>query len=107
MPTFEGETIRLLSHGGKSLVGIEPIASDREAAPLTARPSLLSPKARAKLRLLFFSSIADQSEHSSISRDGSHWIIRKRKQTARNEVKPLKLHFKTALYAVPFLFTNV
>ena len=91
MPTFEGETIRLLSHGGKSLVGIEPIASDREAAPLTARPSLLSPKARAKLRLLFFSSIADQSEHSSISRDGSHWIIRKRKQTARNEVKPLKL----------------
>ena len=86
MPTFEGETIRPLSHGGKSLVGIEPIASDREAAPLTARPSLLSPKARAKLRLLFFSSIADQSEHSSISRDGSHWIIHKRKQTTQIKV---------------------
>ena len=54
MPTFEGETIRLLSHGGKSLVGIEPIASDREAAPLTARPSLLSPKARAKLGFYSF-----------------------------------------------------
>ena len=54
MPTFEGETIRPLSHGGKSLVGIEPTASDREAAPLTTRPSLLSPKARAKIRLLFF-----------------------------------------------------
>ena len=40
---------------------------------------------------IFFSSIADQSEDSSISRDGSHWIIHKRKQTARNEVKPLKL----------------
>ena len=82
-----------------SLVGIEPIASDREAAPLTARPSLLSPKARAKLRLLFFSSIADQSEHSSISRDGSHWIIRKRKQTARNEVKPLKLKCRSLSFA--------
>ena len=47
------------------------------------------PKARANIRLLFFSNIADQSEHSS--RDGSHWIIHKSKQTARNEVKPLKL----------------
>ena len=71
MPTFEGETIPPLSHGGKSLVGIEPIVSDRETARLTAWPSLLSPKASAKIRLLFFSSIADQSEHGSISRDGS------------------------------------
>ena len=76
----------LLSHGRKSHVGIEPIASDREAAPLTARPSLLSTKARAKMRLLFFSSIADQSEHSAISRDGFHWIIHNRKQIAQNEV---------------------
>ena len=85
IPTFKGETVRPPSHVGKSLIGIEQIASDREAAPLTTRPSLLSPRARAKNRLLFFSSIG------SISRDGSHWIIHKRKQNARNEVKPLEL----------------
>ena len=45
--------------------------------------------------LLFFSSIVEQWEHSSISRDGSHWIIHKRKQNARNEVKPLKLNCRS------------
>ena len=48
-----------------------------------------------KNMLLFFSSIVEQWEHSSISRDGSHWIIHKRKQNARNEVKPLKLNCRS------------
>ena len=80
MPTFEGETIRPLSLGGKSLVGIEPIALDREAAPLTARPSLLSPKGRAKIRLSILFKYRRPIR-----------TLHKRKQTARNEVKPLKL----------------